>query len=205
MPSNSDSPITRGDRRAISLVAWLSLGALALTIVWTIWQLVNGVFARTIPVHVPIADDAVFFEDGLKQVPSSIFTEAEVTVVGAPWSVRVPLALGVLLSASSALAICVLIFILGRRFASHRPLLPGTATVALVAALLSFAAALLTPLLRGLAAAAATEALGLHNFGFAILMFEFPAGALVTPTLLFLLAAALTIGARLQRDTEGLV
>lgn len=205
MDSNSDSPIAPGDRRAIGMVAWLSLGAIALTIVSTIWQLVNGVFAHVIEVHVPIADDAVMFEEGLKQVPSSIFTEAAVTVVGAPWSVRVPLALGVLLSASSALAISALIFVLGRRFASHRALLPGMATVALVAALLSFAAALFTPLLRGLAAAAATEWLGLHNFGAAILMFEFPAGALVTPTLLFLLAAALTIGARLQRDTEGLV
>lgn len=200
--SETTAPLDRHDRRAVLAISWLSIIALALTLVGLAITISQILFDSTVSVPGILTGSASQIAD-LSGGPVAVSASAvDVQVADAPASVRAPLVGAAATSALVPLAVSAVLFFAGRQIAQQRfrqSLAIGIGALAAV----TFGSALFAPFLRAIAG---TEALRLGPAGDdAPFAFSVDSMALAIPALLLLIGVLLAVSHHLQRDTEGLV
>lgn len=204
--SDTAHTLDRSDRTALHVVAWIALGGFALAITAMLIGIVNAFAAPTLTMpDLPILNGhAPGFAQSADAVASATYSTATLEVTGAPASLRWALAASIFAGSLTSIGITALVFVLGRKIAAERKLLPQLAIGAGGAAVLTFASSLFQPFFAAIAQGELVTWLGLADGageapgGF---MFSLDAGILALPAVLLLLSAVLFVVSRLQRET----
>lgn len=198
----NNAALAPADRRSIAVITGLIvLGALATVIGFavTLWQILTQ---PSLEIYGALTNEPASFDAASGGTVEATVATLDLVVTDPPAGLRAVAAGAAATGALVPLSTCAALVFLG--LTVLRENFRRRAAIALaVLSVVAFAGACFSPLLYGIAAhqGLSIGPMGdIAPFGFAI-----TADALVAPTLLLVVAAVLLVGARLQRETEGLV
>lgn len=190
------------DRRTVAVVTGLSAVAFAATVIAVAIAVTQSLTLRVLSIDSALLNDPAPFPSASGESVTATVSSVDLSVTDAPAGLRALIAGAAITGALLPLSVCAALFFLGLTIIREHFRLRAAFALATLA-VIAFAGSIFTPLLNGMAA---SEALRLGPLGNSA-PFAFTVGGdtLFVPAFLLAVAALMMVGARLQRETEGLI
>lgn len=208
MTTQARSAVSRGEGIALGLIATGAV-SVAVAAVVAIVAAAIALFGSEPTVRMPVMGGDVSDLSGVPEVARATYAAADVTFTtllpGVSWMLMLEQALPAL----ATIGVCIVAWWLGVSLMRARPFRPAMSNAIGVVACLVLAGGLLGQILGAIGRAMLVEDLAQNSPDVTEVFWPFLAEINLAPAgwsfALALVAAAFAIGARLQRDTEGLV
>jgi len=200
--------VSRGEGVALGIIATGAI-SVAIAALVAIIQRAFELFGSDVTVRMPVTGGDVTELAGVSAVTAAEYASAEITFTTLPVSVSWLLFLEGALPALATIGVCVVAWWLGVSLMRSRPFRPAMSTAIGITACLVIVGAVFGQLFGAIGRAVLVEDItasdpNVSDIFWPFLM-EFDLAAVGWGLALALVAGAFSIGARLQRDTEGLV
>lgn len=203
MNAATRSPVSRGEAFALGLLA---TGAISIAVAALVAMIQGAValFGDDVTVRMPVTGGEVSALDGVSGVVAAQYASADVTFDALPAGVSWLLFLEGALPAIATIGVCVVAWWLGVSLISGRPFRRAMSTSIGIVACLAIVGSVFGQLCGAFGRAVLVEDIDTGEIFWPFLL-ELDLAAVGWGFALALVAGAFAIGARLQRDTEGLV
>ena len=208
MYSAARAPVSRSEGFALGLIA---TGAVSVAVAALVAIVRGGfeIFATDPTVRMPVVGGAVEALADVPEVAAATFASADVTFTSLPVGVSWMLLLELALPALATIGVCIVAWWLGVSLMRARPFRPAMSNAIGVVAVLVVVGGVLGQVLGAFGRAMLVEDLAATSPDVTDVFWTFLVELNLAPVgwgfALALVAGAFAIGARLQRETEGLV
>ncbi|NLP85126.1 hypothetical protein HF576_14855 [Microbacterium sp. CFH 90308] len=208
MSTTARPHVSRGEGFALGLIATGAVSVAVAALVAVV-RAALAIFGSDPTIRMPVTGGEVTALAGVPEIAAATYASAEVTFTSLPAGVRWMLLLEQALPALATIGVCIVAWWLGVSLMRARPFRPAMSNAIGVVACLVLAGGVFGQLLGGFSRAMLVDDLAATSPEVTDVFWTFLVELDLAPVgwsfALALVAASFAIGARLQRETEGLV
>ena len=208
MSTTARPHVSRGEGFALGLIATGAVSVAVAALVAVV-RAALAIFGSDPVIRMPVTGGEVTALAGVPEIAAATYASAEVTFTSLPAGVRWMLLLEQALPALATIGVCIVAWWLGVSLMRARPFRPAMSNAIGVVACLVLAGGVFGQLLGGFGRAMLVDDLAATSPEVTDVFWTFLVELDLAPVgwsfALALVAASFAIGARLQRETEGLV